>query len=113
EDIRLTVLAVEGESVLLGVTAPGPIDLGSGAEGGPPHGACGAGPPGRVCGSGAAPRGGPPPKENEARGSGGGGAPASKGRPGRSPRTGIRLHRGAGSRRRGRSSRGTVTGCPA
>ena len=63
EDIRLTVLAVEGESVLLRVTAPGPIDLGSGAEGGLPHGACGAGPPGRVCGSGAAPRWVPPTKE--------------------------------------------------
>jgi len=32
EDICLTVLAVEGDSVLLGVTAPGPIDLGSGTD---------------------------------------------------------------------------------
>jgi hypothetical protein len=63
EDIRLTVLAVEGDSVLLGLTAPGPIDLGSGVEGGLPHGAGRARPPVTVCGSGAAPRWVPPTKE--------------------------------------------------
>ena len=31
EDIHLTVLAVEGDSVVLGVTATGPIDLDSAA----------------------------------------------------------------------------------
>src|SRR5262245_42571958 len=34
DDIHLTVLAVEGDSVVLGVTAPGPIDPGGAAEGG-------------------------------------------------------------------------------
>ncbi len=39
EDIHLTVLAVEGDSVLLGVTAPGPIDPDSAAwVGGGDHG---------------------------------------------------------------------------